>query len=315
MVDAITPEQLHPELVPFLAAMPGFVVAAETLSDLRAAMPVAPPGSTDAVERTEHTIDDDRGLVVRAHVPKRTEGPSPCVVSFHGGGYVLGNRDMDDHKLERWARHLGCVGVSVEYRLAPETPYPGPLDDCFDALRWVVDHAETLGIDRTRIGVAGVSAGAGLAAAVAIRARDEGGPPLRFQLLECPMLDDRQRTRSSRLDGLHVWNKHSNEFGWRSYLGELYGTDDVPVLAAPARALDHDLPGLPPAFVAVGSIDGFHDEDVEYATRLNHAGVPTELHVYPGVPHGFQLFEDFVVTRQAARDAQEWLALQIAVPA
>ena len=172
------------------------------------------------------------------------------------------------------------------------------------------DRHRLIGIDRDRVGVAGVSAGGGLAAALALRARDHGAPPLAFQLLECPMLDDRQRTQSSRLDDLPIWDRHANTFGWQSYLGSLHGTDDIPATAAPARA--SDLSGLPPAFVAVGSIDGFHDENLEYATRLNRAGVPTEVHVYPGAPHGFQLFEGSAVAVQAARDADEWLARQIA---
>ena len=133
--------------------------------------------------------------------------------------------------------------MSVEYRLAPETPYPGPLDDCYAGLAWTYEHADELGIDADRIGIAGVSAGGGLAAALALLARDRGEVPLAFQLLECPMIDDRQTTSSSQLDGLPVWSRDSNEFGWRSYLGDLYGTDDVPAYAAPARATD--LVGLP----------------------------------------------------------------------
>ncbi len=309
MTDAITPEQIHPELAPLLESMPPFEFSAETLEMVRSAMVPASPISTETVERTDHVVDEARGIVVRVHRPRDVTDPAPCAFSIHGGGYIIGTREMDDAKLGRWAERLGVVGVSVEYRLAPETPYPGPLDDCYDALVWVVDRAEELGIDPTRVGVAGVSAGGGLAAALALRARDVGGPALAFQLLECPMLDDRQHTHSSQLDDLPIWDRHANTYGWQSYLGPRYGTDDVPATAAPARS--DDLAGLPPAFVAVGSIDGFHDEDLEYATRLNRAGVATEIHVYPGAPHGFQLFEGSAVTVQAARDSDEWLARQI----
>ena len=135
------------------------------------------------------------------------------------------------------------------------------------------------------------AAGGGLAAALALLARDRGEVPVQFQLLDCPMLDDRQHTWSSRLDGLEVWNKSANELGWRSYLGELYGRADVPYYAAPARATD--LSGLPPVFVSVGGVDGFLAEDVDYAVRLMQAGVPTELHVYPGAPHGYALSTGF----------------------
>jgi triacylglycerol lipase len=173
----------------------------------------------------------------------------------------------------------------------------------------VYDNAQELGVDASRIGIAGVSAGGGLAAALALLARDRAEVPLRFQLLDCPMLDDRQHTWSSRLEGLEVWNKSANEFGWRSYLGELYGGTDVPYYAAPARA--NDLARLPPAFVSVGGVDGFLSEDVDYALRLTQAGVPTELHVYPGAPHGYGLVPDSMVARQSRRDVDGWLARQI----
>jgi acetyl esterase/lipase len=194
--------------------------------------------------------------------------------------------------------------VSVEYRLAPETAYPGPLDDCYAGLRWTLEHAEELGIAPDRIGISGVSAGGGLAAALALLARDRAEVPVAFQLLECPMIDDRQTTSSSQLDGLPIWSREANEFGWRSYLGDLYG-GDVPAYAAAAHATD--LSGLPPALVIVGGADGFRDEDIEYALRLNQAGVPTELHVLPGAPHGVQMFTDSVVARRWNRMVTEWL--------
>ena len=259
---------------------------------------------SDAVERTDHVISDDPHVVVRVHRPKGIDGPLPCVYSIHGGGYVLGSYDMDDAKFDRQCVHFPCVGVSVEYRLAPETAYPGPLDDCYAGLRWTYEHADELGIAPDRIGISGVSAGGGLAAGLALLARDRGEVPIAFQLLECPMIDDRQTTSSSQLDGLPIWSREANEFGWRSYLGDLYG-GDVPAYAAASRATD--LAGLPPALVIVGGADGFRDEDIEYALRLNQAGVPTELHVLPGAPHGVQMFTDSVVARRWNRLVTEWL--------
>jgi acetyl esterase/lipase len=298
---------LDDEIAPALAAAPvGFTLSADVLPAMRAARGemFAALELSDVVERTDHVVSDDPSVVVRLHRPKGIDGPLPCVYSIHGGGYVLGSYDMDDPKFDRQCVHFPCVGVSVEYRLAPETAYPGSLDDCYAGLRWTFDHAEELGIASDRIGISGVSAGGGLAAALALLARDRGEVPVAFQLLECPMIDDRQTTSSSQLDGLPIWSREANEFGWRSYLGDLYG-GDVPAHAAAARATD--LAGLPPALVIVGGADGFRDEDIEYALRLNQAGVPTELHVLPGAPHGVQMFTDSAVARRWNRLVTEWL--------
>jgi acetyl esterase/lipase len=264
---------------------------------------------SDAVVRTEHTVPGNPPVPVRVHRPAGVDGALPAILTIHGGGYVIGSYVMDDHLHDAWGPQLGTVGVSVEYRLAPETPYPGPLEDCYAALRWTHEHAEELGIDRTRLGVSGISAGGGLAAALALLARDRGEVPLAFQLLDCPMLDDRQATPSLRSEGLYVWDAASNEFGWRSYLGHLYGSDDVPPYAAAARAAD--LTGLPPACIVVGSIDGFRDEDVDYARRLNQAGVRCELHVIAGLPHAYQFAPDAQAVRLATHCKDDWLARQL----
>jgi acetyl esterase/lipase len=299
------------EIAPALAAFPmAAALSADALAAMRATRGEMFAGIelSDGVERTEHVVTDDPYVVVRVHRPNDVDGPLPCIYSIHGGGYVLGSYDMDDAKFDRYCPQFPCVGVSVEYRLAPETPYPGPLDDCYAGLRWTRDHAEELGVDPDRIGIAGVSAGGGLAAGLALLARDRGEVPVAFQLLECPMLDDRQTTSSSRRDGLPIWSRESNTFGWQSYLGDLYG-GDVPAYAAPARAIE--LGGLPPALVIVGGADGFRDEDIEYALRLNQAGVPTELHVLPGAPHGVQFFAGSVIARRWAQTVTQWLEQQL----
>ncbi|MEM9463743.1 MAG: alpha/beta hydrolase [Actinomycetota bacterium] len=263
---------------------------------------------SDAVERTDHTISSDPHVVVRVHRPVDTSGPLPALYSIHGGGYVVGSHDMDDAMFDRLCPDLGIVGVSVEYRLAPEHPYPAAIDDCEAGLRWTFDHADELGIDPDRIGITGVSAGGGLCAALGLRARD-AGLPVRFQLLDCPMLDDRMTSPSSQLDGLAVWSRPSNIVGWSAYLGELTG-GDVPADAAPARATD--LTGLPPSYVCVGGSDGFRDEDIEFAQRLMAAGVDTELHVYPNVPHGVRLWVGTEPARRYGADQGDWLARQFA---
>lgn len=300
---------LDPEVAKAIEVVPFDEVTADILPSLRELTAVEAPLS-DAVERSDHVVPGDPEVPVRVHRPKGADGVMPCAYSIHGGGYVLGSYVMDDLVFDDLCPKLGMVGVSVEYRLAPETPYPGPLEDCFRGLRWIHEHAPDLGIDSGCIGVMGVSAGGGLAAALALMARDRGEVPVAFQLLDSPMLDDRQITPSSRQDGLAVWNRNSNAFGWRSYLGDLYGRDDVPSTAAPARATD--LSGLPPTFVSVGAVDGFRDEDIEYAVRLNQAGVPAELHVYPGACHGFNLLAPQApVTKQCMRNMEEWLGNQL----
>ena len=306
---AVTPQDLlHPEVAAAAALIPFDEVTAEILPSLRAGMALPMPLS-DAVERTDHVVSGDPGVPVRVHRAKDAAGALPCIYSIHGGGYVIGSYEMDDPVFDELCPKLGVVGVSVEYRLAPDTPYPGPLEDCYHGLQWTHEHAEELGIDPSCIGVMGVSAGGGLAAALALLARDRGEVPVAFQLLDSPMLDDRQITPSSQQDGLAVWSRSSNTFGWKSYLADLYGREDVPYTAAPARA--DDLSGLPPAFVSVGAVDGFRDEDVDYALRLNQSGVPTELHVYPGACHGYQLAREAPVTKQSARDKVDWLSRQL----
>ncbi len=275
----------------------------------RRATPVIPlPPNAAAVDRRDHVVPGAPDVTVRVHRPVGATGTLPCLYLIHGGGYVIGSPNSDDARLTTWCSRLSCVGVSVDYRLAPETPYPGPLEDCYAGLKWVYDHHDELGVDPGVIGVGGSSAGGGLSAALALLARDRGEVPIRFQLLESPMLDDRQSTPSSQTDGLAVWTRESNAFGWRSYLGSLYGQPDVPAYAAPARATD--LAGLPPAYVCVGAADGFRDEDITYAMRLNQAGVPTELHVYPGLPHGVELCAATTPGRRYFADAEEWLGRQ-----
>ena len=300
---------LDPELRPVLDAFDLPVVDAEGVAAMRSASFVSPDLS-DAVTRTDNVVPGHPPVPVRVHRPKDAEGLLPAILTIHGGGYVIGSYDMDSPLLDRWCPNLGVVGVSVEYRLAPETSFPGPIEDCYAALRWTYDHAHKLGIDKERIGLYGLSAGGGLAAALALLARDRGEVPLAFVLLDCPMLDDRQRTPSMNAEGLYVWGAGSNEFGWRSYLGDLYGSDEIPPYAAAAR--ENDLSGLPPTCVVVGSIDGFRDEDIDYAQRLNQAGVSCELHVIAGLPHAYLLVPGAAAVQLAMHCMDDWLTRQLA---
>jgi acetyl esterase/lipase len=297
--------RLDPDFGSLLDPGAAFQFDGDFLQAVRNAEPMPGVDST-GVERSVHPVDAELGVSVRVNRLRGGSGPSPCVLSMHGGGYIMGWPTMDDPLFEAWCPSLGVVGVSVDYRLAPESPFPGPLDDCYLALEWTIAHADELGIDPDRLGLFGVSAGGGLAASLALLARDRGEVQIRFQMLESPMLDDRQQTPSSNLDGLAIWSKEANEFGWRSYLGSRYGSPELPIYAAPARA--EDLSGLPPTYISATGVDGFRDEDIDYARRLQQAGVETELHVYPGAPHGYQLFGDSYAARKSRRDREEWLA-------
>src|SRR5262249_18694820 len=210
---------LHPAIEAQKDLVPIPDIDASVLPVLRETPLTAPVELSDRVDRRDYVVSETPRVVVRVHRPKEVAGALPCVYSIHGGGYILGNYEMDDAKFDVWCQKFGLVGVSVENRLAPETPYPGPLEACYARLQWTYDHALEIGVDRNQIGITGVSAGGGLCAGLALLARDRGDVPVHFQLLDCPMLDDRQETASSQLEELVVWSKASNAFGWRSYLG------------------------------------------------------------------------------------------------
>ena len=262
---------------------------------------------SDEVERVDHFVTGPHGdeVRVRLHRRKNIEDLLPALYWTHGGGYVLGAPEQDDFRFDRWCQRFGLVGAAVQYRLAPEHPYPAGLEDSYAGLKWLKENGESIGVDTDRIGIGGPSAGGGMAAALALLVRDRGEFELDYQLLIYPMIDDTRTTVSANWD-VPVWDRESNYFGWQSYLGDLFDTEDVPIHAAPARAID--LSGLPRAYVMTGTLDGFADEDVAYAQRLNQAGVPTELHVYPGAPHGFDGFAPgTAVARQARSDINDFL--------
>jgi len=239
--------------------------------------------------------------------PAAAATPVAALYHIHGGGMILGDNRVGMPGMLDLAEQFRLAVVSVEYRLAPETPHPGPAEDCYAGLVWCAAHAGELGIDPERIIVAGGSAGGGLSAAVALIARDRGGPALAGQLLICPMLDDRNDTPSSwQMAGLGIWDHAANEVGWTALLGSARGGPDLSPYAAPARAAD--LSGLPPAFIDVGSAETFRDEDVAYATRIWQAGGEAELHVWPGGFHGFTGAAPQAALSRDARAAQAgWL--------
>ncbi|MBV8805253.1 MAG: alpha/beta hydrolase [Sinobacteraceae bacterium] len=292
-----------PELLRGLDYLPSFDFTEEILRGIRSstgtgiALPNQPALAPElaAVACEQRFVPGPAGapdVRVLVYTPAARSGAKrPAVLHAHGGGYVLGNPEISDSANRAFVADLGCIIVSVDYRLAPETRYPGSLEDCYAALRWLHTQAEQLGVDRTRIAIAGESAGGGHAAALVQLAHRRGEFAVCFQLLDSAMLDDRTGSvsdpRPHPYCGEFVWTATSNRFGWRSLLGVEPGGPDVPVDAVPARAAD--LRGLPPAFISVGALDLFLEENLEYARRLIHAGVPTELHVIPGAYHGFSI--------------------------
>ncbi|MBB2910498.1 acetyl esterase/lipase [Streptosporangium becharense] len=223
---------------------------------------------------------------VRIYTPIGVEGPLPAALYFHSGGFVVGSVEAEHADAAGFALAADAVVVSVDYRLAPENPYPSALEDCYAALVWVVGNAAELGVDAERVAVSGSSAGGGLSAALCLLARDRGGPAICFQLLLIPELDDRLDTPSMLAStDTPMWNKPLAEISWRYYLGEDRGPD-VPIYAAPARARVEDLAGLPPAYVQTAEHDPLRDEGLLYALKLLQAGVPVEIHQYAGTFHG-----------------------------
>lgn len=248
----------------------------------------AQPRPTDVTTTDAETTADDGTTIALRWYTKDGATPGSAVLYLHGGGMILGSLELYDPRVAAYVSASGVPMLQVEYRLAPEHPHPTPVEDCYAALRWLVDHAAELGVDPARIAVMGDSAGGGLAAGVALMARDRGGPAIARQVLIYPMLDDRTTTPDPEIAPFATWSYDDNVTGWGALLGEAHGTDGTPPFAAPARATD--LAGLPPAYVEVGELDAFRDEDVAYARRLAAAGVSTELHVHPGCPHAFEAF-------------------------
>lgn len=303
---------LDPELRELLAGMPLMPqLDPEVLAHLRR-LPSTPVDSLLAhrqADRREVTVPATDGAPIPLSIftPENATA-APCVYWMHGGGMVMGDRfSQIDIPLE-WLDRFGAVVVSVEYRLAPEATGTALVDDCYQGLLWVAEHAAELGVDPARIVVAGASAGGGLAAGVALLARDRCTPPIAAQMLICPMLDHRNTSTSSRQfsGGPGVWTREMNEFGWSSVLGGLTG-DEVPPYVSPALA--DDLSGLPATYIDTGSAEVFRDEDADYATRIWAAGGQAELHVWAGGFHGFDaLYPQARISATARRTRTEWLA-------
>lgn len=310
MMDRLDPEIAGP-LGEFMKLMGGVKLNLEDLPAMRAdgaKMMAAMIGQLPAIEGVsteDRTVPGPEGAPeVNIRTYRKTDGPDkqPALLWIHGGGYMLGSVEQDEMKAKLFTLEGKCVTVSVEYRLAPENPFPAALEDCYAVLKWMASHADELGIDKSRIAIGGASAGGGIAAGLALLARDRAEVNVMFQFLIFPMIDDCNIAPASdtRPDTL-MWTRESNLTGWRAYLGREPGGKDISQYASAMRATD--LSGLPPAYIAVGELDLFAEENMTYARRLIESCVPTELHVYPGACHAFDgMAPEAYVSRQFTAD-------------
>ncbi len=319
------PVPFDPEILPVIERMA--VERAPTVSreGLRRAGVALPAATIDeiigdrAIDWEDRVIPGPDGapdIEVTVFRPRGREGagPMPALYGIHGGGMIEGHRSWDTPRMVDLVDRLGVVAVTVEYRLAPEHPYPAGAEDCYAGVAWLARNAAALGVDAARIVVMGGSAGGAFSAAVALMARDRGGPHIAGQLLLCPMIDNANTTVASlQYDGIGTCTREENLFAWACVLGEdLAFSAAAPAYAAPTRAAD--LSGLPPAFIEVGSAELFRDEDVDYAMRIWATGGQAELHVWSGGCHGFDIYmPDAEITRAALAARTSWLRRLLAL--
>ena len=246
---------------------------------------------------------DGPNMRILIRKPLHPKAGAAGILHIHGGGYHTGQPELDLHS-GKYIESGNCVIVSPDYRLSVEQPYPAALDDCYTALLWLKNNAESLGVRDDQIAVTGESAGGGLTAAITLYARDHGEVNIAFQMPLCPMIDDRNNSESATNNDGPGWNQTTNEVGWKLYLGDRWGTDDVPAYAAPARATDYS--GLPPTYTYVGSVDPFRSETEDYIANLQDAGVSAEINIVAGAYHGFEVVKGAKVTKAAFADLYAW---------
>jgi acetyl esterase/lipase len=301
---------LDPQLAAVLAARParpptapvGDVATRRARTQANLAAADAAHALPADVTITDHYTDSvDGAPILLRHYARDGAMPGSAVLYFHGGGLIAGNVDLFDSTVAGYVSDSGVPMVAVDYRLAPENPYPTPVEDCYAGLEWLSAHAAEVGVDPARIAVMGESSGGGLAAALALLARDRNGPRMCEQILIYPMLDDHTTVPDPEIEPFAVWTYADNATGWRALLGEQAGGPDVSAYAAPARVADAT--GLPGAYIEVGQLDIYRDEDLAYARLLSRAGVEVEFHLRPGVPHEFDtIAPNSDVARRARAD-------------
>jgi len=303
---------VHPELRKATAAFPKLPVGSNFGRKLtRLLLPLLLPKTKVPQGVSIEWVKAASGQKLRVYSPAGNKTRAGLLY-IHGGGMMIGAPQMDDGLLSNLAAELDILIVSPEYRLAPEHPYPAPVDDCHEAWQWMLSNSSQRGIDTSRIAIGGESAGGGLAAGLVLRIHDEGGQRPIAQWLLCPMLDDRT-AQDRTLDGVDhfIWNNKLNLAGWSSYLSTKFGTDQVPSYAAPSRRVDFN--GLPKAWIGVGDVELFYQEDKKYAESLKAAGVSCELDVVAGGPHAFEgMAPDAQVSKDYMARAKSWLKASLA---
>jgi acetyl esterase/lipase len=262
------------------------------------------------ITHEQYTISGPRGNITVSVFRNEAKATSNNLGIFyvHPGGMILGNRFLDCATALEWVQHFGAVCVTAEYRLAPENPHPAPTEDCYTALQWMAQNATELDFDSALLMIVGISGGGGIAAALTLLCR-QNGPSIAAQVLICPMLDPSNNTISAQQKvPPGIWDRASNSFGWNCILGDNRQKDKISILAAPWQATTADLHGLPPTFIDVGESEIFRDECVAYASKLWAAGVSTELHVWPGAFHGFDLnIPKAAISRTAKTTRSAWV--------
>lgn len=289
-------EMIHPQLKDIFSKMPAIEINSQTVKDLQATTIPSPESlpKDEAVEVHDETTAS--GLRIRIYTPKIEQKEFPGLLWLHGGGHILGAPEITEDFCIRFAKEAKCIVAAPDYRLAPDYPYPADVEDCYSALVWMT---ENLPVKKDKIAVAGQSAGGGLTASVTLMARDRKGPAICFQMPLYPMLDHRNITPSShQINDHRAWCRDFNIEAWKMYLANVSG--DVPAYASPALA--EDVSNLPPAYIMVGELDPFRDEDITYAQRLMQAGVPVEFRVIPGVFHGFEIGDTETEIAKQTRD-------------
>jgi acetyl esterase/lipase len=311
--DNADPRSRHlvdPELLAGALAFPnldlspsGLAAARAQMEQVRQSLAAGIGAHPNILRRVEHAPAASADVRLLVYRPRSTPELRPMILSIHGGGLVMGSADMDDRENSRWAEDLACIIVSPDYRLAPETPYPGALEDCYAALLWMHANAAGLGGDANRIAIMGKSAGGGLAAALALLARDRGDVPIIHQHLIYPMLDDRLPRDPQHMLGDYVFTRENHDQCWHAYLGDMESGNAG--YAVPGRR--QDLAGLPPTFIGIGGLDLFVEAARDYAGKLKACGVHAEFHLYPGAYHGFDMVADALVTKRLASARREAL--------